>query len=605
MPGTGDSLSPFRAHDAVSSWIQDIAPYGVFTTDSELRIRSWNQWLSSRGPWPAEKIIDRPLAEAFPELLTRRFMERYQRALAGEISVLSSALHKYLLPFPIQSAGSDVKYMLQTVRIAPLLIAGEIVGTITIVEDVTEREIQALALQRQQQQDSMLSGALTVLARSEDPIKDIAQLLPSFSSNLGFDVFFVHLFDLPTQALKLHAAGGLIGRQKEELQTLPLGSGPCGPCALSRQMVLIPNLESNSDADYGVLRSSRIKHFACFPIVLGDRLFGTMAIAGYAQRAIPADEIKFLATLVQYLAISMERLERQGQLASAQQALQDHADGLEAKVVERTGRLSETIAQLESFSYSVAHDLRAPIRALAGYSEVLEDDFSANLPQDALLIIARIKASSKRLEALTRDLLKFSKVSRGQIEMVAVDVKTLVTSVVSFTPSLETVVAIKDPLGTAWAHDILLRQCLVNIFENAVKFSATDREPAVVVWSEIREVTLQDNSKVHDPFNPAVYDSLNAEGSSVARSNKRLRIWIEDNGVGIPAHARNRIFGIFERVSGTSNVEGTGIGLAIVARAMQQMGGDCGVDSELGVGSRFWLELQMPDSRQGDSFRPR
>ncbi|WP_438480686.1 sensor histidine kinase [Oleiharenicola lentus] len=585
----------FSAHDAVSNWVQDIAPYGIFTTDASLKIRSWNQWLATRGPWVAEKIIGQPLGETFPELVARRFLERYQRALNGEISVLSSALHKHLLPIPVDVAGSEIKTMLQTVRIAPLLAGKEIVGTITIIEDVTEREIQAVSLQRQQQHDSMLSRALSVLLRSEDPMKDIAELLPSFSPHLGVDVFFTHTFSVREDALKLSASGGLLTWLKDELQRFPLGAGPVGPCAVTHQIVVLPDLTQIADEHYAVLRSSGMRHFAGFPIVLGDQLFGTLAVGSYVEGTLPADEVKFLATLVQYLAISLERVSRQEQLATARITLQEHANSLEGKVVERTSRLNETIAQLESFSYTIAHDLRAPIRALIGYSEALEDEFSAQLPAEAQVMVSRLKTSSKRLDALTRDLLKFSKISSADIEMTTVDITDLVRAVVAFSPDVERIVTVKAPLGIARAHDILLRQCFVNIFENAMKFSAPERNPTIVVWSEIRTVNSEKQPKAPAAFNPAVYESTNGDVAASPRgSDQRLRIWIEDNGVGIPPHARSRIFGIFERVTATANVEGTGIGLAIVARAMQQMGGSCGVDSELGTGSRFWLELHIP-----------
>jgi signal transduction histidine kinase len=93
---------------------------------------------------------------------------------------------------------------------------------------------------------------------------------------------------------------------------------------------------------------------------------------------------------------------------------------------------------------------------------------------------------------------------------------------------------------------------------------------------------------------PRVGRAARGSGSPSPRragSPPRIRIWVEDNGIGIPAQAHEKIFGIFERVSGLDHVEGTGIGLAIVARAMQQMGGTCGVESEPDHGSRFWLEL--------------
>ncbi len=287
-------------------------------------------------------------------------------------------------------------------------------------------------------------------------------------------------------------------------------------------------------------------------------------------------------------------------LRETQQTLSEHAQALESTVAERTANLKEIISELETFSYSLAHDLRAPIRALIGYCEVLVEDYSATFPPEANSVVGRLLRACHRLDTLTRDLLTLTKVSRQKLDLSVVQTKEVVDDVVSsFSPFLKEILVIREPLSNVFAQRTLLQQCLANLFDNALKFIETGAKPQITVWSE--EVYITAKAKMLPlPFNPARYlvgsgeaadlqDSGNENASQ--KETLRVRLWIEDRGIGIPAEAHQKIFGIFERGCNYDRYEGTGIGLAIVARAMQRMGGSCGVESEPGVGSRFWLEL--------------
>lgn len=588
---SGDSASEdaFGPHEAVGGWVRDIAPYGVFTTDASLNIRSWNQWLTARSGLPAQDMIGRSLVERFPDLVTRGIHRRYHNALKGEISVLSAALHKYLLPFPAGAPHPAETRMLQTVRIAPLVADGAIVGTITIIEDVTERELQAAVLQRRQQHDHMLSRALSVLLRTSDPMQDIEDLFPSFTPALGIDAFFTHVSDPADQTLRLSASAGILTRLKDELATFPKGEGPLAACCATRTPLIVSHLQSTTDAKYQELRAAGIRLFAAFPVCIGEQVNGTLSVASYHNETLPDDETKFLATLAQYLAIAMERVLRESQLVAARKTLQEHAEGLEVKVRERTARLHDTIAQLESFSYTVAHDLRAPIRALQGYTEMLDEDFGHLLSEDGKLCISRLMRASKRLDALTRDLLRFSKLARSDVELGSVGVMEIIDEIKAYTPELHKALSVTPPLGTVRAQRTLLQQCLANLIENAVKFRDPRRTLRIHVRSESIKTPMSGSDPSH-AFHPATFGPA-ALATDVPERHPWIRIWVEDNGIGVAERAQAKIFGIFERSTGSENIEGTGIGLAIVARAMQQMGGYCGVESEVGQGSRFWLEL--------------
>jgi signal transduction histidine kinase len=588
--GRMGSHDPFTTRDAMLGWMEDIAPYGLFTTDGDLVIRSWNHWLAAHSRLPAEAVIGRPLVEVFPDILARKLDEPFTRALRGEISVLSTALHKYLLPLPTAVQYYNVPWMLQTVRIAPLPAGEEIVGTITIIEDVTQRECHALILRRQHTLDRLLSDALALLLQSEHPLDIAAQLFAQLAVPLKLEVFFNYLLSPDGTELRLHAAGGIMPAVRKAMSTLALGESFCGQLAIHRTPLIETHVQSSTGEHTQAVRRLGLRSYAGFPLLIGDRLLGTLSFGSYERDGIAPDDVEFLAQIAQYVAIALDRAQRDTALREAQQRLHHHAAELETTIAERTTKLRDSIVQLERFSSTVAHDLRSPIRSLMGFTEVLLTDFAAAVPPEAQAMLHRLQTASHRLDALTRDLLKFSRIVGQDVKLSPVDVDELVQDIVSATPALqEGVLTVRPLLGVVTAQRTLLLQCLSNLFENAVKFARPGVRLAIIVRSELGATTVPDRLESGAPFHPSTAGTTMAAGP-------RRRIWIEDNGIGIAPDAHQKIFGIFERIPGLTPVDGTGIGLAIVARATEQMGGVCGVDSTPGAGSRFWLELAAPAS---------
>ena len=231
-------------------------------------------------------------------------------------------------------------------------------------------------------------------------------------------------------------------------------------------------------------------------------------------------------------------------------------------IQQLNGELREANEQLETFSYSVSHDLRAPLRSLQAFSEVLLEDYADKLDEDGRTYLERIKSASIKMEQLTRDLLQYCRVAREQMSPQPVAVDTLLKDVLSmnnFRLPAQGKLDIREGMDRVMADPTLLGQCLSNLLNNAFKFVAPGVPPCVEIWTE--------------------------------RDQDRVLINVKDNGIGIdPAH-HEKVFGIFERVGNLKVHEGTGIGLAIVARGVDRMGGQCGVESKLGAGSRFWIRL--------------
>jgi signal transduction histidine kinase len=252
----------------------------------------------------------------------------------------------------------------------------------------------------------------------------------------------------------------------------------------------------------------------------------------------------------------------QSELVIAKEKIAHHASELEQTVAERTAKLRETIAQLEAFSYSISHDMRGPLRAMQQYSQILLDDFKQQIPTEAADYLGRIFRGAHRLDRLIQDVLTYSRAARVAMPLVAVDVDKLVRDIIQQYPAFQppkAEVQILLPIPKVLANEASLTQCISNLLDNAVKFTRPNEIPKVKVYP--------------------------------GAINGRVQISIEDNGIGIAPENQERIFNIFERIHHDREYEGTGIGLSIVKKTVERMGGEVGVQSGMGLGSTFWIKL--------------
>ncbi len=260
------------------------------------------------------------------------------------------------------------------------------------------------------------------------------------------------------------------------------------------------------------------------------------------------------------------------ELARQTQIIKSQAEDLaahnrrQAEQLEVIQKLNDELkianSELEAFSYTVSHDLRAPLRSITGYVNILLEDYGERLDEEGRGHLGALDRASKRMDALTRDLLAYGRVARESVTLEPVQLKPLLEAIISLTVvgnGNPAKIVIEPDLLDVMGHRFLLEQCLSNLINNATKFVTPGVTPEVHIRTEPR--------------------------------GNQVRLWIEDNGIGIDASYHHKIFSIFERVGDLHRYEGTGIGLAIVHRSVQRMGGACGVKSNLGEGSRFWVDL--------------
>jgi len=236
---------------------------------------------------------------------------------------------------------------------------------------------------------------------------------------------------------------------------------------------------------------------------------------------------------------------------------------LEQRVIQRTAELEAANKELEAFSYSVSHDLRAPLRAVNGFAGIVLEDFSSQLPEEGKRYLERIRNGGQRMGELIDDLLAFSRLSRQSMNRQAVNSVKIVRDVLDELKPQQNGRQIEVKVGELPAchgDPGLLKQVWVNLISNAVKYSRV-REPAII---EI----------------------------GFARDNDENVYFVRDNGAGFDMQYANKLFGVFQRLHRADEFEGTGVGLAIVQRIVHRHGGRVWAKAEVNRGATFYFTLE-------------
>jgi PAS domain S-box-containing protein len=295
------------------------------------------------------------------------------------------------------------------------------------------------------------------------------------------------------------------------------------------------------------------------PLYVGADLIGLLSLSATLPAAFAAEHVDIAQEVAAQLAIGLQQ-------ARLHNELQRRAVELEQRVAERTAELAAANQELEAFSYSVSHDLRAPLRAIDGFARVVLDEHTAQLDPGAQRYLRRVREGAQRMGHLIDDLLAFSRLSRQPVHKTTVVTYDLVQEVLDeLRPEYEhrQVEIHLGELSDCQADPALLRQVWMNLLSNALKYTR-GREVARI--------------------------EIGSHGVGDQRT-----FFVKDNGVGMDMHYADKLFGVFQRFHRREEFEGTGVGLAIVQRIIQRHGGRVWAESAVGQGATFYFTL--PEAR--------
>jgi len=239
--------------------------------------------------------------------------------------------------------------------------------------------------------------------------------------------------------------------------------------------------------------------------------------------------------------------------------------GLEQKIIERTAQLEAANKDMESFSYSVSHDLRAPLRAINGFTQILLEDYEQELNPDAQDLLKEIISNSDKMGKLIDNLLEFSRIGNQNVSMVKVNVRELVDTIISDLKALDSDRNVKvsiQQLADVKADKNMIKQVFINLLSNAFKYSSKRDDAHIEVSS-------------YQQGGYAVY-------------------CVKDNGAGFDMEYYDKLYGVFQRLHSSNEFQGTGVGLAIIQRIVTKHNGKVWAEGKVNQGASFYISLPNP-----------
>ena len=417
-------------------------------------------------------------------------------------------------------------------------------------------QIRDLLLQQERSLErlQLLAEIASFLLSAEEPREILDHVFQKLSQPLHLDLYLNYLLDEPGKKFRLNTYAGITASVVKTIECLDFSKKAFNPSKPETPSAADPRLALLSNPGAEWLRPLRLTAFAAYPLVVNQKLFGTLSFGSRTRGAFSPNEFSLMETVCNQVTVALERKRGDVEIKQFNQVL-------ERKVEERTAALKESNENMKSFSYSVSHDLQAPLRAIRGFSDILLTEHAERLNPQGKDYLGRIVKSAGHMDALIQDLLTYSRVSGAEYVPQPVSVEGCALQVLNQLAEeirqRKAEVILKKPLPEVSAQPGALEQIMANFMTNALKFMKPGAIPKIQISAEKR-------------------------GSAI-------RIWVADNGIGIPKQHQDRVFGVFERLH--PNYPGTGMGLAIAKKASERLGGQIGVDSDSDQGSRFWVEL--------------
>lgn len=544
--------SELSAYAAQLQSLVESAPDGIIMVDPEGRIELANRQAEQMFGYSADELVGEKVELLVPDSARQRHTEHRAGYLA------SPRLRPMGAGLDLRARRKDGSEFPVEIRLAPVSSNGE-THVMSLISDVTE-------IRRKEEQLRVYSERLATLseiqhailtARSAEEIANAA--VTRLRVALDVARATVTLLDPETDEYVIFA----IDSDEDDGRDWRGVRGPayllgdleslrCGEVSVKEDLAAIPD----PPPYVTLLLADGLRSAVSIPLVVDGELLGTINLVRRTSHAdFPSELLEVAREVADELAVALG----QGRL---RQQLAEYAEQLEERVQARTAELEEANRELEAFSYSVSHDLRAPLRAIDGFSRILAEEHGRDLPAEGRRYLGLVSDNAQGMGKLIDGLLDFSRLGRRALSIAPVDLERLARDVVTeLVPEREgrSVDIAIESLPKIEADRLLMKQVFTNLVSNALKFTR-DRETARI---EI--------------------GSFDQDGAKV--------IFVRDNGVGFDMRYANKLFGVFQRLHRVEEFEGTGLGLALVSRIVVQHGGRIWAEGQPGEGACFYFTL--------------
>jgi len=432
---------------------------------------------------------------------------------------------------------------------------GNFVMSRSTIFDNTERKRAQQALRESEQEMRMLHDTTLEISKAQESTQALAILLRKLCEYSGWSFAQSWLPHAGTARLKLGPAWytqvprlEAFRQENERLAFAPAG-GALERVARSKVPDWLWELQPAAKAVRRPLMiEAALKSWIGFPVLADGEVIAVIEFFDTEQRSRDERMLRLISILATQLGPVIQRKRAAEQI-----------DALNANLQRYTVELEATNKELESFSYSVSHDLRAPLRAVDGYARMLEEDYGSQLDEEGRRLLAVVREASTRMGRLIDDLLAFSKLGRQDPAMRRIEMSALVAEVTAELRGVSTAAIEAAPLPSAEADPAMMKQVWANLIGNALKYSGKRQGARIQIGARAEQAEN-------------VY-------------------WVRDNGVGFDMRYAGKLFGVFQRLHRAEEFPGTGVGLAIVQRVITRHGGRVWAEGHPGEGACFYFSL--------------